>query len=107
MNNQDDFDARLAACFEREHLHAPADGFVADTMRKIRAGRRRQEVVRITLRIAALVVLVATSPWLIAGVEWLNTEVKSSVASTSGFPGAWVLGALAALVVLGTRLRRR
>jgi hypothetical protein len=32
----------------------PADSFVAATMRKVRAGRRRKEVMRIGLRAAAL-----------------------------------------------------
>ena len=107
MSDQDEFDARLAAHFEQEHRHVPADAFVATTMRKVRAGRRRREVMRAGLRVAALVAAVVASPWLIAGVARLNAALESSLTWTMGQPGAWVLGALAVLVVLATRVRSR
>ena len=107
MSDQDEFDARLAAHFEQEHRHVPADAFVATTMRKIRAGRRRREVMRVGLRVAALVAAVAASPWLIAGVARLNAALESSLTWTMGQGGAWVLGAVAILVVLATRVRSR
>lgn len=107
MSDQDEFDSRLAARFEQEHRHVPADSFVASTMRKVRAGRRRAEVVRVGLRVAALVAAVAASPWLIAGASSLNAALESSLNWVTGQPGAWALGALAVLVVLATRLRSR
>ena len=107
MSDQDEFDARLAAHFEQEHRHVPADAFVATTMRKIRAGRRRREVVHVGLRVAALVAAVIASPWLIAGVARLNAALEFSLTWTMGQPGAWVLGALAVLVVLAMRVRSR
>ena len=107
MSDQDGFDARLAAHFEQEHRHVPADSFVATTMRKVRAGRRRREVMRAGLRVAALVAAVMASPWLIAGVARLNAALESSLAWAMGQPGAWVLGALAVLVVLAMRVRSR
>jgi hypothetical protein len=107
LKEGDAFDARLAAHFEQEHRHVPADPFVATTMRKVRAGRRREEVLRVGLRVAALVAVVAASPWLIAGVERLNAALESSLSWTSGRPGAWVLGALALIVVLAMRARSR
>jgi len=107
MSDQDEFDARLAAQFEQEHRHVPADSFVATTMRKVRAGRRRKDVMRVGLRVAALVAAVAASPWLIAGVARMNAALESSLTWTMGQPGAWVLGALAVLVVLATRVRSR
>ena len=107
MSDQDGFDARLAAHFEQEHRHVPADAFVATTMRKVRAGRRRREVMRAGLRVAALVAAVVASPWLIAGVARLNAALESSLTWTMGQAGAWVLGALAVLVVLATRVRSR
>jgi hypothetical protein len=105
MSDQDEFDARLAAHFEQEHRHVSADSFVATTMRKIRAARRRREVMRVGLRVAALVAAVAASPWLIAGVARLNAALESSLNWTMGQPGAWVLGALAVIVVLAMRVR--
>jgi hypothetical protein len=107
MSDQDDFDARLAAHFEQEHRHVAADAFVVTTMRKVRAGRRRAEVVRVGSRVAALVAMIVASPWLIAGVARLNAALEFSLSWTTGTSGAWVLGALAALVVLATRVRSR
>ena len=107
MSDQDGFDARLAAHFEQEHRHVPADDFVATTMRKVRAGRRRREVIHAGLGAAALVAAVVASPWLIAGVAHLNAALESSLSWAMGQPVAWVLGALAALVVLAMRVRSR
>jgi hypothetical protein len=107
MSDQERFDTRLAALFEQEHRHIPADAFVAEMMRKIRAGRRRREITRQGLRISALAALVAASPWLIAGVEWLNAAVEASLDWVEGPPVTWVLGAAVLVAVMATRLRRR
>jgi hypothetical protein len=107
MSDQDGFDTRLATRFEQEHRHVPADAFVAATMQKVRAGRRRREVVRIGLRVAVLAAAVALSPWLIAGATRLNAALESSLTGSMGLPGAWVLGLSAVVVVLATRARRR
>jgi hypothetical protein len=107
MSDRDSFDARLAARFEQEHRHVSADAFVAATMQKIRAGRRRREVMRIGLRVAVLAAAVALSPWLIAGVTRLNAALETSLTGSMGLPGAWVLGVLAIVVVVATRVRRR
>ena len=107
MSDQDGFDARLAAHFEQEHRHVSADDFVAATMRKIRAGRRRRDFLRIGLRIAALGAAIVASPWLIAGAAYLNAALESSLTWAMGQTSAWVLGALAILVVLAMRVRRR
>ena len=107
MSNQDGFDARLAAHFGQEHHHVSADSFVAATMRKIRAERRRRDVTRVGLRAAALVAAVMISPLLIAGVTRLNAAFDSFLSSDPGQFGAWLLGALAVLVVLATRVRSR
>lgn len=76
-------------------------------MQKVRAGRRRKEVMRAGLRVAALAAVVAASPWLIAGVARLNAALESSLTGTMGLPGAWVLCGLAVIVVLGMRVRGR
>ncbi len=107
MSDQDGFDARLVARFEREHRHASSDDFVAATMRKVRAGRRRREVMHAGALVVALVVAVLASPWLIAGVAYLNAALDSSLSYAMEQPVAWALGALAALVVLARRLRSR
>ena len=107
MSDQDGFDARLAAHFEQEHRHVPADSFVATTIRKVRAERRRQDVMRTGLRAAALAAAVIVSPWLIAGVAHLNAALESSLTWATGQFGGWVLGALAVVVVLAMRVRSR
>jgi hypothetical protein len=107
MSDQDGFDARLAAHFEREHRHIPADAFIADTMQKVRAGRRRREFMRVGWRVAALGAAVVASPWLIAGAERLDAALGSSMNWAAGRTGPWVLGGLAVLVVLAVRVRSR
>jgi hypothetical protein len=107
MSDQDGFDARLAAHFEQEHRHLPADSFVTTTMRKVRARRRRREVMHIGVRAAALVAAIIASPWLIAGVARLNAALESSLTWAVGELGAWVLGAMAVLAVLAMRMRSR
>jgi hypothetical protein len=107
MNDQDGFDARLAAHFEQEHRHVPAEAFVAATMRKVRAGRRRREFLRTGMQVAALMAAVVASPWLIAGVTRLNSAIESSLAWTFELNGAWVLGGLAILAVVAMRVRGR
>jgi hypothetical protein len=107
MSDEDGFDARLAAHFEQEHRHVPADTFIAATMRKVRAERRRKVVMRVSVRVAALVAAVVASPWVIAGAARLNAALDFTLSwATAQFDG-WVLGALAALVVLAMRLRSR
>ena len=108
MSDQDGFDARLAAHFERVHRQVPADVFVATTMRMIRARRRRSEVMRAGLGVAALGGAVVASPWLIAGAVHLNAALEASLAwAMGGQYGAWVWGALALVVVLAMRVRSR
>lgn len=107
MSDQDGFDARLVARFEQEHRHVPADTFVAGTMRKIRAARGRRGVIHVGLRVVALGAAVVASPWLIAGIAHVNATLASSLTWAIGERGAWVLGALVALVLLSMRLRSR
>jgi hypothetical protein len=107
MSDQDGFDARLAALFEQEHRQVAADDFVASTLQKIRTRRRGREFLRTGLRAATLVAMVAASPWLIAGVERLNAAVDSSLSSNLGMQGAWVLGALAVVWAVASRVRGR
>lgn len=107
MSDQDGFDAGLTARFEQEHRQVPADPFVATTIRKVRAERRRVEAVRLGLRAAALVAAVVGSPWLIAGGARLNELLESSYTWTLGLPVAWVVAVLAIIVVVAKRVRRR
>jgi hypothetical protein len=107
MSNQDGFDVRLAAHFEQEHRHVSADAFVAATMQKVRRERRRKEIVRIGMRAGALLAVIAASPWLTAGVERLNAALEASSSWAMGFPGMWVLGALALVTVVAMRVRGR
>jgi hypothetical protein len=108
MSDQDGFDARLAAHFEKSHHHVSADSFIASTMREVRARRRRREFLRVGLGVAALGAAVVASPWLIAGVARLNAALEFSLAwAMGGRYGAWVLSALAIVVLLAMRVRSR
>jgi len=108
MSDQDGFDARLAAHFEQAHRHVPDDSFVATAMRKVRARRRGREVMRASLGAAALGATIVASPWLIAGVAWLNAAFEASLAwAMGGQYGGWVLGTLGLVVGLAMRKRSR
>ena len=107
MSEQDGFDARLAAHFEREHRHVPADSFVATTMQKVRVERRRRDFLRVGVRVGVVGAAVVASPWLIAGVNRLNSALEYSLNWAGGGSGPWVLGGLAVVVVLAMRMRNR
>lgn len=107
MSSPDDFDALLKQRFEREHTHVPVEPFVAATLQKVRAERRHRAGIRTALGVAAVVVTVLASPWLIAGAARLNAALESSLSWTAELPGAWVLGVLAAAAVLVSRVRSR
>lgn len=111
MSDPDGFDSRLAARFDQEHRQVPADDFVATTMRNIRAGRRRGELLRtgllVAASVAALVAAVVVSPWLNTGIVRLNAALEFSIAWAMGQPAAWALGALAVVAVVAMRLRSR
>lgn len=105
MSEPDEFDALLKQRFDREHQHIPAEPFIAATALRIRTARRRLLGVRAALQAMAPVTAVIASPWLIAGATRLNAALESSLAWVPGLPGAWVLGALAVVVVLARRAR--
>jgi hypothetical protein len=107
MSDQDGFDAQLASHFEQAHSHVPADAFVAVTMQKVRAGRRRAEVMHAGLRVAALVAAIVLSPWLIAGAVRLNAVLESSLTWVMALPGAWIAGVGAIVVVVAMRVSGR
>lgn len=99
-------DPQLAALFEREHQHLPAEPFVGATMIAIRNQRRALAVMRNSLRVVVLVLLVVASPWLISGAASLNAALESSLA-WAGDTAGWALALLAAGTVLALRLRSR
>lgn len=107
MSNQDDFDTWLAARFEEERGRIPDDALVAATMREVRAARRRKEAMRVGWRVAALVAVIAGSPWLIEGGSRVSEAMESFHAWTLGHPGIWIPGILAITAVVAMRVRSR
>jgi hypothetical protein len=107
MSDPEQFDPLLAAHFDREHQHIPADAFVASVLHRIRFQQRLATRVHTGLRIAVLLAAVLASPWLIAGATRLNAVLASSFTWIAGLPGAWALAALAAVLVLTARMRSR
>lgn len=104
MTEQNHFDERLAGHFKQQHAHLPGDAFVADTLRKVQATRRRTGALRLGVRVAVLAVVVAASPWLIAGAARLNTVLDASLSQAAGLPVALGLGVL--VVVALSAMRR-
>jgi hypothetical protein len=107
MSEPEELDALLKARFDCEHQHVPADPFIGNAWRRIRTERRSMAAVRIGVRIAALAAVVLASPWLITGASKLNAALISSFAWASALPGAWMLGVVAACVLLVSRVRSR
>jgi len=105
MSDPEQFDPLLAAHFNREHQHLAADAFVASVMHRVRFQRRLATRIHTALRIAALLAAVIASPWLIAGATRLNAALAASFTWIAGLPGAWMLGVLAAVLVLAARAR--
>jgi hypothetical protein len=105
MSDPDRIDPLLAAHFEREHQHVPADAFVAATLHRIRFQQRLTTRIQTMLRIAVLLAAIIASPWLIAGATRLNAALAVSLNWIGGLPGAWVVAVLAAVLVLASRAR--
>jgi TRAP-type C4-dicarboxylate transport system permease small subunit len=107
MSDPEEFDPALAALFSREHQHFCEQPFVASTMHRIRFQRRLATRIQTLLRIMVLLAAVIASPWLIAGATRLNAALAFAFSWIGGLPGAWMLGALAAIMVLMMRARSR
>jgi hypothetical protein len=111
QTSTDEFDPKLAALFEREHTHVPAEPFLAATLRAVAAARRRERLKTWLVVAAAIVGMVLLSPQLIAGSVWLSsrldqlfTLVSSWLASPYGLAAAG-LAVLAVFVVRRARVR--
>jgi len=106
VNEMNDLDAHLAARFEREHTHVPAEPFAAATLREISSMQQRATRLRIGLPVAALLVVICASPWLIAGVAQLNSELVPLLNWTAGQPVVWLLVTAGVVALLGVRVLR-
>lgn len=104
--SEPEFDTLLAARFEREHRHVPAEPFVAATLHRVRFEQRLVAGIRTGLAAVLLLAAILASPWLIAGAARLNAALESSLTWTLELPGAWVLGLLAIALVFAARVRR-
>jgi hypothetical protein len=102
----EDLDAALAARFEQENVHLPADPFVAVTARRIAAARRRGIYLKHAFQAAGVIALIIGSHWLIeasiiastkldgwfvTGIDWLVTPLGTIAVLVVG------IGVLAAL----------
>lgn len=99
-----DFD--LHELFRREHTHVPEQPFVATLAARVVAERTRARRLRRSVEVAALALVVATSPWLIAGSEWLTARVgvvPEAAAVWLGTPLGMACGAVAVAVLLALR----
>lgn len=109
MNGQvdpDEFDPKLAALFEREHTHVPAEPFVNATLRAVAAARRRALWKTRLVFAAAVVGVVLLSPQLIAGSIWLSSRLDEAFALVSSWlatPYGLAAAGLAALTAFVLR----
>jgi hypothetical protein len=78
MNSSpDDLDAALAARFRQEHVHLPADPFVAITARRIATARRRATYLKQAFQVAGVVALILCSHWLIEASTFASTKLDA------------------------------
>ena len=110
MNDRDDqFDARLAELFRREHAHVPAEPFATAALRAIAADRKRVALRNRLLQAAAVIVLILASPRLIEASVWISSQLDRLFASASTWlasPLVLAGAALAVLVALATKWAR-
>ncbi len=82
-----EFDSKLAARFRYTHARIPDDPFVAATLKRVAADRARSTATRRALQVAALVAVIAASPWLIQGSALLSDMLDQVFALAS----AWLV----------------
>lgn len=105
-----DLDPALEALFRREHTHVAEQPFVAATLTLVAAERGRAAFARRALQAAALIVVIAASPWLIDGSALLSSSLDSLFARASAWlatPGGVAAAAVAAVAVVAVRARWR
>src|SRR5688572_32358597 len=102
MNDHDDeFDARLAELFQREHTHVPAEPFATATLRAIAADHRRAALRRTLLQAAGLIVLILAAPRLIDASIWASAKLDELFAAASMWLASpFVLAGVALLALL-------
>jgi len=77
-DSQPEFDPTLAARFRGEHAQVPDEPFVRSTLQRVAAARSRSTAVRRVMQAAALVAVIAASPWLIRGSVLLSDAMEQS-----------------------------
>jgi hypothetical protein len=103
MDSSSDHDGGLRALFEREHRHVPDEPFVAATVRRIAAERRRRSWLKRASLAALLLLVVGASPWLVAGSALLSAtlgQLFNYAAELLSTPVGMCLGALGVIAVL-------
>ena len=97
-----EFDPKLAARFRDTHAHIPEDPFVGATLKRIAADHARSTATRRVLQVAALVAVIAASPWLIQGSALLSGVLDQAFALASGWlarPAGITIAALVGVVI--------
>src|ERR1700752_3158222 len=82
-DHHDEFDARLAELFRREHAHLPAEPFSTATLRAIAADRQRISLRNRLLQAAAVIATIVLSPRLIDASVWISSRLDELFASAS------------------------
>ncbi len=77
MTTPEDSDAVLRAAFAREDRCLAEQPFLRDTLRRVVAERSRRSWLRRALQIAALVGVIALSPWLIMASVFVSAKLDT------------------------------
>jgi hypothetical protein len=97
-----EFDPKLAARFRDTHAHIADEPFVGAALKRVAADRARSTVTRRAWQIAALVAVIAASPWLIRGSVLLSELLERVFAVASEWlasPPGMAIGALAGVAL--------
>jgi uncharacterized membrane protein len=106
-DSQPEFDPTLAERFRAEHAHIADDSFVGATVKRVVAERARTKTVRRALQLAAVLVVIAASPWLIRGSVLVSEVLDQGFARASEWlarPTVITIAAVAVAVALAYRL---
>jgi hypothetical protein len=103
-----ELDPALAARFRNEHTHVADEPFVAATLQRVAAERARAAITRRVLQAAALIAVIAASPWLIPGSVLVSNVLDQGFARASAWlatPAGIALGVVVAALIVVYRAR--
>lgn len=105
--NQSPLDPELQKLFRAAAPELHGQAFVARIARRMETERRRARLRRSAMQLAAIVLLLAASPWLIAGAHWISEVIAPQLTRATAWVGTLAGMASIAIVTLSVVIVRR